>query len=356
MGDLIDMLRAKPRKASANEVTLFTQELAWMLRAGIPLGKALDSLGGSDATPSMGPVLAGLRANVRAGTSFSDALAKMGDVFPDAYVNMVRIAEASGTLPIVLERVHADRARSTRLRSKIVSALTYPAFLLLVAAGAMAFILGTVVPQLGSLVAVSGKSEGAISNLIALSAWVRSHGMLLLLGAAGFATLLSMALAKPANRIWLADQLLRLPAIGPVLQSALLAQFCRSVSLLLGAGISFSEALRLCGPLLFSARFRAAITNMEAALRRGEDFLAPLVASRMAPGLLIQLLRVGNETGNLQQGLSEAAVIYEEKLDHALERALALAEPLIIVCVSGVIGLLVYTVIGALISVNDLVM
>lgn len=322
-----------------------------MMRAGIPLTRALDALA-SHAGLSMKPLLDSLRAGLRAGHPLSEALARHPKHFPESYVQMVRVAESSGTLAEVLERLHAGRARMGQLRRKIISALTYPAFLVLVALAALVFILTTVIPQLKAAVAASSKQSGAIGGLIGFSDFLIEWKWQLLMLLALLALAIVTALRQRVVREWLA----LLPGIRNLTQSVLLAEMCRALALLLNNGVTLADALRLTAPILSPRAAGVLMGRMEQALRRGEDFLAPVEGSLILPPLLSNLMRVGVETGKLNQSMEEAALIYEEKLETALERALVLIEPAIIILVSGIVATLVYTVFGALISVNDLVM
>lgn len=340
-----------------DDITLFTQELSWMVGAGVPLGRAIDLLQADIASPRMVPVLKGLRAELRAGSGLSEAMRKQSDVFPEAYVQLVALAETAGTLPLVLSRLYEGRAQARALRRKVGSAMVYPAFLLVVALGAILMIALTVVPQLRAILPpepMANGSDASIRRMIALSDMVQANGLVFGLGAAAALMLLGWVLSRPRVQAGLAELAAPLPGIGPLIQANRLAAMTRTLAMLVEAGLPFAEALRLTRKSTTSAGLGRTLEAMERALRSGDDVTVPLAANRTVPPLLVSLIRVGQETGQLGQSLGQAAQVFEEKTRLALDRALVLMEPAIILLISGGVGSLIYVVIGAMMSVNDL--
>ncbi|MBI1171972.1 hypothetical protein GC209_11260 [bacterium] len=340
-----------------DDITLFTQELSWMIGAGVPLGRAIDLLGQEAGQGRLQPVLLAVRGELRAGASLADALTRQGAVFPEAYLRLVALAEGTGTLPLVLQRLHAGRSQAQALRRKIGSALVYPAFLLLVALAAMAMIALAVVPQMRSVLPAEPRADGAdaaIRRLIGLSDWLTGHavlaGVVLALLLAG----LALALRLPRVQAALIAGATYLPVVGNLILTARLAEMTRSLAMLTEAGLPLAEALRLTRRSTASGDLARLLEGMENALRAGQDVTQPLRTARGVPPLLSSLIRVGQETGNMARSLTQAAQVFEEKTRLALDRALVLLEPLIILTISVGVGGLIYTVIGALMSVNDL--
>lgn len=340
-----------------DDITLFTQELGWMVGAGVPVGRAIDLLIADTASPRMAPVLKGLRAELRAGVSLSEAMRRQGAAFPDSYLQLIALAEAAGTLPLVLGRLYQGRAQARALRRKVGSAMVYPAFLLIVALGAIGMIALTVVPQLRAILPPEPMANGgdaAIRRLIAVSDGLQAHGLIWGLGAAAALAGLAFALGRPAVRLALAEAAAPLPGIGPLIQSARLAAMTRTLAMLAEAGLPFAEAIRLTRKSTASPGLGRTLEAMERALRSGDDVTGPLAANRSIPPLLTSLIRVGQETGDLGRSLGQAAQVFQEKTEAALDRALVLMEPLIILVISGGVGSLIYVVISAMMSVNDL--
>ncbi len=342
---------------TADDLTLFTQELSWMIGAGVPLGRAIDLLAGGAAQSRLQPVLLAIRAELRAGASLAEAMARQGTVFPEAYLRLVALAEGTGTLPMVLQRLHAGRAQAQALQRKLGSALVYPAFLLLVALAAMALIALAVVPQMRAVLPPEPRADGAdaaIRRLIDLSDWVTGHASIVGLAVALVLAALAVLLRQTAVQRAITTAATYVPVLGPLILTARLAEMTRSLAMLTEAGLPLAEALRLTRRSTVAGDLARVLEAMENALRAGQDVTQPLRSARGVPPLLASLIRVGQETGNMARSLSQAAEVFEEKTRIALDRALVLLEPAIILGISVGVGSLIYTVIGALMSVNDM--
>jgi general secretion pathway protein F len=302
-------------------------------------------------------VLLAVRGELRAGASLADALTRQGTVFPEAYLRLVALAEGTGTLPMVLQRLHAGRSQAQALQRKLSSALVYPAFLLLVALAAMALIALAVVPQMRSVLPSEPRADGAdasIRRLIDMSDWLTGHAVLTGAGVAVVLILLALLIRMPAVQGAITAAAARLPVIGNLILTARLAEMTRSLAMLTEAGLPLAEALRLTRRSTGTGDLSRLLEGMENALRAGQDVTQPLREARGVPPLLSSLIRVGQETGDMGRSLTQAAQVFEEKTRLALDRALVLLEPAIILLISVGVGGLIYTVIGALMSVNDL--
>ncbi len=328
-----------------------------MIGAGVPLGRAIDLLATEAGQSRLHPVLLAVRAELRAGASLADALTRQGAVFPEAYLRLIALAEGTGTLPMVLQRLHAGRAQAQALQRKLGSALAYPGFLLLVALAAMALIALAVVPPMRSVLPPEPRADGAdasIRRLIDMSDWLTGHAVLAGAGVAVVLTLLALLLRMPAVQAAIAAVASRLPVIGNLIITARLAEMTRSLAMLTEAGLPLAEALRLTRRSTAAGDLSGLLEGMENALRAGQDVTQPLREAKGVPPLLSSLIRVGQETGDMGRSLTQAATVFEEKTRIALDRALVLLEPAIILLISVGVGGLIYTVIGALMSVNDL--
>lgn len=355
---MVDLPRLSgPARPNAEDVTLFTQELSWMVAAGVPVGRAIDLLQADLLGPRMAPVLKGLRNELRGGVGLAEAMRRQAGVFPETYLSLVSLAETAGTLPLVLSRLYEGRSQAQALRRRVGSAMVYPAFLLVVALGAVALIALTVVPQLRAILPpdpLPSGGDAAIRRLIAVSDLIAANGLAVGLGLGVVIAALAWLVLRPGFRLWLAEAMAPLPGIGPLIRSARLAGMTRTLAMLTEAGLPFAEALKLTRRATTSPALARKLEEMEQALRSGGDVTAPLQGNRAFPPLLSSLIRVGQETGNLAQSLSQAAQVFDEKTRIALDRALVLLEPAIILLISAGVGSLIYVVIGAMISVNDL--
>lgn len=348
------MFRLGGGPASFPEISVFTRELGWLLKAGMTLNAALDILAKENFSRSFGGLIATMRADIRKGKSFHQALADAG-AFPPYYVSMIEVGEASGTLPDVLERIATSREREQKVRGKLISALIYPSLLVTLATGAVIFIMVSVVPSIKEMIEGSGAPiPDQAQFVIAMSDWLIANGRLVLIGVP-LVLLVLVALLGGGNM----QRLLRgigmfVPVIGSLMRRASVVRFCRILGTLLQAGVGLPESLKLMLPTAETPQIGRTIAAMADALRQGGNFISPLEQSRIFPPLLSRMLSVGSETGNLTQSVLQVTDILEEELDRQVERALTLIEPAIILTLSGVVAFIITSLMSAIISVNDL--
>jgi type II secretory pathway component PulF len=248
------------------------------------------------------------------------ALAGTG-IFSRYFVSMIEVGEASGTLAQVLERVAATRDKERKMRGRLVSALTYPSLLVALAVGAVSFIMVSVVPSIKDMILGAGAPvPDSARTVIAMSDWLIANGLTLLAALPVAALILVLLFGGPRMRQVLARVALRIPLLGALLRKAAVIEFCRVLGTLLAAGVSLPESLKLMRPSIGNRDMAAAIGEMETALRRGEDFIAPLERTRIFPKLLASMLKVGNETGNLTPSVLQVTDILEDELERAVDR------------------------------------
>lgn len=341
-------------RVRSDEVTVFTRQLAWLLDAGTTLNRALDILARESFSTRFSAVLSALQSDIRKGKSFRDALSASG-VFPPFYLSMVEVGEATGTLAAVLDRLAGAHERDQKTRSKVISALTYPMLLVVLSIGVVIFIMVSVVPGIKDMILGSGAPIPDTARLVIdASDWLIANGRMLAILLALAVLAVALLWQRTALPRMLRDMALRLPGVGGILMKAEVAQFCRILGALTAAGMTLPASLRLIGATKLNRRITETTRAMETALRRGEDFIAPLEASGIFPPLLARMLKVGSETGNLTPGINRASEVLEDELDRAVDRSLALLGPLIIMALSVFVGFIIVSLMGAVISINDL--
>jgi general secretion pathway protein F len=342
-------------RPSSARLTLFTHELAMLLKAGMPLDRALTLLAADASSPALSQLIGRVHVAVNDGKSLAEAMAAQGPVFPSVYTNMVRIAEASGTLPAVLGRIAAARQRAEKLRGKVLSASLYPGLLITVAVGAVSVMLVFVVPRFKEMVLQGGNEPPAPARAVfAASDWLIANGVVLAMLLCAAVIGLVFALRNPALRERLETRLLGMPLIGHILRLSLTVRFCRNLGVLLENGVELPAALRLVRGIIGSSPAEAALDAAYDALRKGRGFIEPLARSGLFPPVVVNMLRVGEETGSLTRSLLHMADLFEDKLDTTVQRTLTLLEPVIILLVSGFIATVIISIMSAVISINDL--
>jgi general secretion pathway protein F len=337
-----------------SEISLFTRELSWLLNAGLSLSNALEILAKESFSADFSAMIAKVRLGIRKGRSLHESLAET-HAFPAHYVSMVEIGEASGTLAAVLNRVATSREREQRIRSRVVSAMVYPSLLLTLACGAITFIMVFVVPKLKDMILGSGAPVPEPAQVvIGVSDWLIANGFMAAVLVPSTLLLIMILIGPERLKRGLAAIAYRLPLIGTLMKRAVVLRFCRMLGVLLWAGVSLPESLKLIRSSIGNRDMEAAIGRMEVALRQGDDFLAPLEESRVVPNLVARMLRVGNETGNLTPSILQVTEILEEKFDQVVDRTLTLLEPAIILTLSMVVAGIIVSLMTAIISINDL--
>jgi general secretion pathway protein F len=337
------------------DLALFVQQLTRLLKASLPLDRALEILTTLMEDKRTQRIVQRLLERVRAGSSLAEAMAAEDGAFPNVCISMVRAGEEGGALRVVLARVGDFLVRSEAIRQKVVSALIYPAVLLVVATGSIALILTFVLPQFESMFQDAGAKLPTATRLVmAASKSLRADWWVLLLGIAILVIIVQRLMQRPAV-IALRDRLiLRVPILGSLVTRFEVGRFSRSLGVLLTNGVPAARALTLAGATVGNRVYAEAIETLAVRFKEGEGLAKALERAGCFPNLAIQLVRIGDETGRLQDMLQEVADIYDQEVERALERMLALLVPGITIVMGVVVALIVAAVMTAMVSINEL--
>jgi general secretion pathway protein F len=308
-------------------ILLFSQELATLLKAGLPLLDSIESLGEKESTPETRAVLLGLTRLLYEGKSFSQALASVPGVFPELFVALIQAGERTGELAEALSRYIAYRTRVDLLRQKVVGASVYPLLLLCVGGGVLLFLLGYVVPRFSLVFADMGGDLPWLSRaLMAFGQWIhQNQGTVAVLAVATVVTA-AVALRLPASRAFLESLLGRIPAVAQRLHVYQLSRLYRSLGILMQGGIPIVTAMGMVRGLL---------------ALEGQPLSRALEEHRLATPVALRLLRAGEQSGNLGQMLERTADFYDEETNRWVDWFMRLFEPLLMVLVGGLIGVVV---------------
>lgn len=340
----------------SEDVTIFTRDLALLLKAGARLDAALELLATDMDIARLGPVVGKIRSGILGGESFAEAISHHPAVFPAIYVALVRVGEASGTLDHILEVIAVDRERAEALRRKLGEAMRYPAFVLFAACCVLTFFLLFVLPQFASVLrGFKAKLDPIVVFFLGFSDLVRAHGDVIMLSAvlliAG-----SWFLAKRADvqrALW--NVMARLPLLKTLLAFNTTGLFCRNLGLLLGSGTTLSAALRILINMMERRGDPAAWVKVADRVRHGGKLSDGLDDAKVLPAAAVRMLRLGEETGQLATVSSRIAEFYEAKLQRSLDRIVGIAGPAAIICISIVVGGLIVSVMTSLLSVSQIV-
>lgn len=336
------------------DVILFTRELLLLIKAGQPLERALTLLAGGLAPKALRPALNGVLEQVRAGIGLADALDK-AEGFPRLFIAITRAGESGGVLELALGLAADLMERSRKLADALVSALAYPMILAFITVASVAMMLLHVVPMFEPMFARTSDELPLPTQLVlSASLFLRQNGEGLALGLSVLLLFCLYAGRQWAARTWWHRQVLRLPLAGPLVAMAATAQFARTLSVLLHAGMTLNLALPLVARTLTNSCMQDAVTSMHVSVRDGRPLTAGLPADHPLPDLALQLIRLGEESGRLDEVLRHVAEVFEAKVETSLKRLLTILEPVCIVIMAGIIGGVVISILLALVSMNAL--
>jgi general secretion pathway protein F len=336
------------------ELQLFTRELAALMRAGLPLDSALGILGRITGEEAVRGTIEAIREAVRGGRPLSAAL-EAQPAFDRFYVNMVRAGEAGGVLDEVLTRLaeHIERARA--LRETVVSALIYPAILLGVAVISVVVLLVFVVPQFADLFADMGKALPLPTRAVIASGDFLTAYWWLLLGLLGLALWGGRRLLEnPRWRRRFDARLLRLPLFGELALKAETARFARTFGTLARSGVTLVEALKISAATAGNTLVSESVQGAAQSVRQGRRVSDVLEESSPLPPLALHLIRVGEETGDLEGMLGQVTAIYDGEVQSAIKRLLAVLEPALILGLGVLIAGIIISILIAILGMNEL--
>lgn len=338
------------------DITAVTRELATLLSAGVPLDSSLRVLERHAQRPQLKTALASIHDSVQAGRRLSTALTAHGALFDSLYVNLVKSGEASGSLAGVLERLADHRERADAFRATVVSALTYPVALTGVAVVSLVVLVTFVIPRFIPLFEDAGAPLPLLTQAVfGFSQFLQSWWWAL----AGIAALglgfIRRWLAQPEKRLRFDSWLLAAPIFGELVQATEAVRLARTLETLLRNGLPLLSALKLARGVQRNRRVAAAIDVAIGAVRSGGRLAPALAAERALPTLAIELMTIGEESGQLESMLGKAAETFETRVEQQLKRLLTLLEPVLILGLGAVIALVIVSILMAMLGLNELV-
>jgi len=342
-------------RASAEDVTIMTTDLALLLKTGARIHDALELMASDASTGRLRPTLAKISGAVASGDSFADSIARYPELFSSMYVALCRAGESSGSLETVLETLAIERQRAEALRRRLLDALRYPAFIMAAAAMVLLFFLIAVLPQFEAVLRdFNAKIDPLLGFFLSVSAGLRAHLNLIALALAALIALVWWGSTRRELRSALADALGRAPFADRVLEYRRAALFCRNLGLLLTSGVGLAPALRIIVDIMASTGKSEAWARTVDVVRQGGKLSEALTETHALPQMAVRTLRLGEETGRLPMVLGRIADFYEAKLQRSLDRVVAVVGPASIIAIALVVGGLIVSVMTALLSVNQL--
>jgi general secretion pathway protein F len=343
-------------RVGPQELAVMTRQLSTLVSAGLPLVDCLSALIDQVDSQRLKSMLTQTRERVNEGTSLADALAEHPRVYSDLYVNMVRAGEASGALDVVLLRL-ADYTESTaRLRSKVRSALTYPAVMLIIGSAILFFLLSYVVPKITRIFVESKQVLPLPTRILMafsgmLSTWWPLFVVMLAVAALAFRYYVRTEAGRQRYDRWV----LRVPVFGKLLQKIAVARFSRTLSTLLQSGIGLLPSLDIVKNIVDNRVLYDATEAARDAIREGQSIAPPLKKSGIFPPLMIHMIAVGEKSGRLEEMLFKTAETYEGEVDSTIATLTTLLEPVMIVFMGGMVTFIVLSILLPIFQMSQLV-
>lgn len=344
-GSPLDRLRSRPSRVRGRPLMFFTERLSLLLEAGIPLHSSLETLERQAESAHVRHMIRDLRVDVSGGRSLSQALARQPETFGSTYVNLVAAGEQGAFLPEVLERLKEMDEKRQELRSTLLSALSYPAFLVFFSTAVVVFVLVVVFPKFADLFeSIRDELPLPTRVLMTMSDLLGSYWPAVLGALAGGALLLWYAIRRPEGTALLDRIMLGLPIVRDIVIELNVVQFMRVMSLSLANGVGLLDALRACREIATSPSFRAFIERLEVRVSEGGRIASGL-QHELLPPLVPEMVSTGEESGNLSLVMGRIADFYEREWRRKLAVVSKVAEPALLLVMGAVVGLLVSSLI-----------
>jgi len=342
------------KKIKSKTLMIFTRQLATLIDSGLPLLRGLNVLAKQEPDAVLKRTIDKLAEGVQGGSTFSETLAQHPFIFNNLYVNMVKAGEVGGVLELVLGRLAEFQEKAQKIKNKVVAAMVYPIIVMTMAFAIMTFLLIFIVPKFEAIFHdMLGDKPLPIITLfvIGVSSFVKNHG-LILLGSiiAAVAAYKLIARTRPGRSI--IDRFtLHLPLVGDVIRKTAISRFSRTLGTLVTSGVPILQALNITRDTAGNMVIASAISRVHESVKEGESIVQPLEASGVFPPMVISMIDVGEETGQLPEMLLKIADVYDDEVDNSVAGMTAALEPIMIVFLAVIVGTIVIALFMPLISI-----
>lgn len=334
------------RRVAARELALFCRQFAALIDAGVPILQSLRILSAQGAHKRLKAALAEVGADMERGSSLTEAFRRRADVFPPVFTSLIEAGELGGQLDAVLLRLAVHFEKEHTIREKTVSALTYPAIVLTIAVLAVSVLVTFVLPTFVGILEQMGVALPLLTQMIiAASLWANQHWYLVFGGLAAAVLGGRYLVRTPTGREYWDRALLRLPIFGDLVQKIIMARFCRTFAGLVRSGVPILQALEVIKKTAGNVVVARAIQETAAEVGEGGAIAGLLEKSRLFPPMVTQMIAVGEETGALDTLLEKLAAFYEQEVEEAVSRLSSLLEPVLIIFMGGIVGLIIISIL-----------
>jgi type IV pilus assembly protein PilC len=344
-------------KVKSKEIVIFTRQLSTMISAGVPLIRSMATLQAQAESKTFKTIIATVSKDIEGGMALADALAKHPDTFGDIYVNMVRAGEAGGILDEILKRLATQVEQDASIRKKVKSAMTYPIAILGITVIAFFGITIFVMPKIGKILKDLGGPDAKLpiytEVMLSISAIMQKYWYIMAIVLFAGTYLLRRYIKTPKGKYQFHALLLRIPVLNTIITKVAIARFARTFASLMGAGVGVLDALEVTGGAIGNKVIEAELREAAKAVKNGKQLSEPLSQSKHFPPIVSQMLAIGEETGQIDTILIKVADFYEEEVETVIDGLSSIIEPLMIVVLGGMVGMIAASVMGPIASLSQ---
>ncbi len=342
LGDLYSRFQRLDRR----ELIIFSRQLATLMKSGMPLLPSLGTICEQITNKRFKVIVEDVRRAVQEGASFSDALAKHPDVFPELFVSMVQVGEAGGIMDEVLERLSALSTQEMEITSRIRSAMTYPIVLVILALVIVNFIMIGVLPRFVAVFSASNAKLPLPTQIVLGMSWtLRNFWWAILSGAAAFGLYFHRVIRTQRGRVWFHRWLLKVPVFSELYAKIQISRFARTLSTLTGSGVPILHALTVVEKTISNVVLQEAVRNIRMALAAGSSVVEPFRASGLFPAMVIQMISIGEKSGKLDEMFAEIAAFYDPEIEYTIKNMTSLLEPLMLLSMGLMVAFIALSVL-----------
>ncbi|MBI4043168.1 MAG: type II secretion system inner membrane protein GspF [Deltaproteobacteria bacterium] len=342
-------------RIKVQDISLMTRQLSTLIRAHVPLVEGLNALSEQVENNRLRLILTEVRDRVNEGSSLADALAKHPKVFSGLYVNMIRAGESSGTLDVVSGRLSEFMEKQVALKNKVVGTMTYPVIMMGVGLLVLTALFVFVIPQITSVFKELGQALPLPTViLIKISDFVRGYWHLLLLMIGTFVWFFQRYIRTEKGKLWFDRKKLTLPIFGHLTRMIAISRFTRTLSTLLSSGVTLITAMDICKFIVNNEQLKRVVEEAKASITEGQSIAGPLKKSGEFPPLVTHMIAIGEKTGELEEMLVHVAEAYESQIESIIASLTSLLEPVMIVTMGLVVGVIVMAIMLPMLQLSGL--
>lgn len=349
--------QTRKKRITQADITVFTRQLATMMKAGLPLMQAFEIVARGHSNPSMTELLMSIRADVEQGNSLGSAFSKHPKYFDRFYCNLVAAGEAGGVLEGLLEKLAVYKEKTQSIKKKVKSALTYPIAIVVVAIALIMVMMMYVLPAFGKVYEGMGAELPWLTQqMMNISRFFVAYGWIIILFMVAFVVVfVNLNRKSPSFQKKVDAQLLKVPIFGDIVRKAIIARWARTTSSLFAAGVPLVESLESVAGAAGNSIYEAATYDIRSKVSQGISFSTSMRSTNLFPNMVLQMASIGEESGALDDMLNKAAEFYEEEVDNAVAQLSSLMEPIIMVVLGSIVGVILIAMYLPLFNLGNVI-